>query len=32
LNNVRDISKEVICDGGTVLPYVAFDNITISGK
>lgn len=32
LNNVRAISKEVICDGSTVLPYAAFDNITISGK
>ncbi len=32
LKNLRAISKEVILDGSTVLPYAAFDNVTISGK
>lgn len=32
LNNVRAISKEVFKDGGSVLPYLAVDGITISGK
>ena len=32
LRNVRAISKETICDGTSVLPYVAFDNMTVSGK
>ncbi len=32
LKNVRAISKETVCDGTSVLPYVAFDNMTVSGK
>lgn len=32
LMNLRGISKERVADGGTVLPYAAFDGITISGK
>lgn len=32
LMNLVDISKEVVCDGGTVLPYMAFDGIVVSGK
>lgn len=31
-NNIRAISKEQICDGGSVLPYIAVDGIVISGK
>ena len=30
--NVRAISKEQICDGDTVIPYIAVDGIVISGK
>ncbi|MBO4399201.1 MAG: TldD/PmbA family protein [Lachnospiraceae bacterium] len=29
---VRGISKEQLCDGATVVPYIAFDGIVISGK
>ncbi len=32
LKNIRAISKETVCDGTSVLPYVAFDNMTVSGK
>ena len=32
LKNVRDISRERIADGGSVLPYISFDGITVSGK
>lgn len=32
LQNLRDISKETVSDGYTVLPYAAFDGITVSGK
>ena len=32
LNSIRDISQEKECDGGTSLPWIAFDGITISGK
>ena len=32
LKNVRAISKEQVADGGMVLPYMAFDGITVSGK
>lgn len=32
LLNLRDISKETVADGASVLPYVAFDKIVISGK
>lgn len=32
LLNLKDISKETVADGGSVLPYIAFDKIVISGK
>ena len=32
LNAIRDISSDVIRDGSSSLPYIAFDGITISGK
>lgn len=32
LMRVRDISSEQVADGMSVLPYMAFDGITISGK
>lgn len=32
LNNVKAISKEVVCDGSMVLPYVAVNGIVISSK
>ncbi len=32
LMNVADISKETVADGGSILPYIAFDKIVISGK
>lgn len=32
LKNVRGISKETVCDGSCILPYVAFDGVTVSGK
>ena len=31
-NNIRSISKELLCAGGTVVPYIAVDGIIISGK
>ncbi len=31
-NNIRDISVEKEPDGGTSLPWIAFDGVTISGK
>ncbi len=30
--NIRGISKELLCDGGSVVPYIAVDGIVISGK
>ncbi len=30
--NIRGISKELKCDGGSVVPYIAVDGIVISGK
>ncbi len=30
--NIRGITKEVLCDGSSVIPYIAIDNIVISGK
>jgi len=30
--HIRGISKEVLCNGGTVVPYIAVDGIVISGK
>lgn len=32
LNNIRGISREKEPDGGTSLPWIAFDGVTISGK
>lgn len=32
LKNIIGISSETVCDGLTVLPYILFDGITISGK
>lgn len=32
LKNVKAISKEVVCDGSMVVPYVAVDGIVISSK
>ena len=32
LNNLRDVSSETCDDGGMSMPYMAFDNVTISGK
>ena len=29
---IRGISKELLCDGGSVVPYIAVDGIVISGK
>ena len=29
---IRGISREVLCDGGSVVPYIAMDGIVISGK
>lgn len=32
LKNVVAISKETLCDGNMVVPYIGFDHIVISGK
>lgn len=32
VKNVTAISKETYCDGSSVLPYVAFGGVTVSGK
>lgn len=32
LNNLVAISRETVADGSTVLPYMAFDKVIISGK
>lgn len=32
LKNIRGFSGETVCDGSSVLPYAAFDGITVSGK
>ncbi len=32
LNNIRDISSDLLKDGSVSLPYIAFDGVTISGK
>ncbi len=32
LKNVYAISKETVCDGSSVLPYAAFNGVTVSGK
>ena len=30
--NIRGITKDVLCDGSSVIPYIAIDGIVISGK
>ena len=30
--HIRGISKELLCDGESVVPYIAVDGIVISGK
>ena len=32
LQNITEISKEVLCDGGMVVPYVKAEHVLISGK
>lgn len=32
LKNVYAISEETVCDGSSVLPYAAFNGVTVSGK
>lgn len=32
VKNIRDISKEQICDGSSVVPYIAVSGVVISGK
>lgn len=32
LKNVQGVSRDVLMDGGCVLPYVAFGGVTVSGK
>ena len=32
LNNIRDISCDVLQDGSLSVPYIAFDGVTISGQ
>ena len=32
VKNIRDISKELVCNGGSVVPYIAVDGVVISGK
>ena len=32
LNNVIAVSADTVCDGVSILPWIAFDGITISGK
>jgi PmbA protein len=29
---IKGVSKEVLCDGGSVVPWIAVDGIVISGK
>ena len=30
--NIRGISREVLCNGSMVIPYIAVDGIVVSGK
>ena len=30
--NIRDISRELVCNGNSVVPYIAVDGVVISGK
>ena len=32
LQNLRAVSRETVCDGASVLPWAAFDGVTVSGK
>ncbi|WP_026523912.1 MULTISPECIES: TldD/PmbA family protein [unclassified Butyrivibrio] len=32
VKNIRDISKELVCNGNSVVPYIAVDGVVISGK
>ena len=32
LNNLVEVSSDVLNDGGLVVPYMVFDGITVSGK
>ncbi len=32
VKNIRAVSKELVCDGSTVVPYIAVDGVVISGK
>ena len=32
LNSIREISSDTLKDGSVILPYIAFDGVTISGK
>ena len=32
VKNIRDISKEIVCNGNSVIPYIAVDGVIISGK
>lgn len=31
-NHIKDVSKEVVCEGWGVCPYMSFDGVVISGK
>lgn len=30
--NIKDVSREVVCEGWTVTPYMSFDGVVVSGK
>ena len=32
VRNIRDISRELVCDGSSVTPYISVDGVVISGK
>ena len=32
LNSIIGVSSDTICDGYSVLPYILFDGVTVSGK
>ena len=32
VKNIRAVSREICCDGNTVMPYFAADGVVISGK
>ena len=32
VKNIRGLTKDVLCDGSNVVPYIAIDGIVISGK